>query len=284
MSSSTKATNNSLKPRLSYVLAAAIVVFFIAPGCGASPDPASSKAPFAIVIHGGAGTILKENMTPEKEAAYYKILNEALNVGHAILAKGGSSLDAVEQTIRLMEDSPLFNAGKGAVFTSIGTNELDASIMNGKDLQAGAIAGVQRVKNPISLARKVMEQSPHVMMVGDGAEHFAREMQVELVDPEYFRTQHRWQDLQRIKQKEVDRSGQLKPMFFDRENGQKFGTVGVAALDQQGNLAAGTSTGGITNKRFGRVGDSPIIGAGTYADNSACAVSATGSGNILFAA
>ncbi len=247
---------------------------------------------FGIVIHGGAGTILRENMTPEKEAEYKAKLEEAIKVGHKILAEGGSSLDAVEATIRIMEDSPLFNAGKGAVFTADEKNELDASIMNGKDKAAGAIAGVTTVKNPISLARQVMENSPHVMMAGKGAEIFAKERGLELVSPDYFFTQDRFDGLQKVKAKDKDAveldhdtdatKKKNKANFYDPTiKDSKFGTVGCAALDKNGNLAAGTSTGGMTNKKYGRVGDAPIIGAGTYANNATCAVSSTGWGEFF---
>lgn len=230
----------------------------------------------AIAIHGGAGTILKANMTPEKEKAYHAALQAALTAGYDVLAAGGTALEAVEVTIRLMEDSPLFNAGRGAVFTAEGTHELDASIMEGKQLRAGAVAGVTTVKHPISLARLVMEASPHVLMAGEGAEAFATSQNVARVDPKYFFTQSRWDALQRVKQREQ----QKKPPKGD----SKHGTVGCVALDADGNLAAGTSTGGMTNKRFGRVGDSPIIGAGTYAENASCAVSATGHGEYFIRA
>ncbi|RMI19351.1 MAG: isoaspartyl peptidase/L-asparaginase, partial [Calditrichaeota bacterium] len=198
---------------------------------------------------------------------------------------GGSSLDAVEQTIRVLEDSPLFNAGKGAVFTNAGTNELDASIMDGATLQAGAVAGVKRVKNPISLARLVMEKSPHVMLAGDGADAFAKENGLELVDPHYFYTEQRYQQWQRVLQREKEKQQSQSRAAPDAASSEAdeppLGTVGVVALDKQGNLAAGTSTGGMTNKRWGRVGDSPIIGAGTYADNRTCAVSCTGHGEYF---
>jgi beta-aspartyl-peptidase (threonine type) len=246
---------------------------------------------FGIVIHGGAGTILRENMTPEKEAEYKAKLEEAIKTGHKILAEGGSSLDAVEATIRIMEDSPLFNAAKGAVFTADEKNELDASIMNGADKAAGAIAGVTTVKNPISLARQVMENSPHVMMAGKGAEIFAKERGLELVSPDYFYTQSRFDALQRVKAKDEnaveldhdeDSTKKDKANFYDPTiKDSKFGTVGCAALDKNGNLAAGTSTGGMTNKKYGRVGDAPIIGAGTYANNATCAVSSTGWGEYF---
>ena len=217
---------------------------------------------FSIAIHGGAGTITRKNMTPEKENAYRSKLKETLNVGYSILNKGGTSLDAVEATIRIMENSELFNAGKGAVFTNAGTNELDASIMDGRNLKAGAVARVKTVKNPISAARKVMEETWHVMLSGDGADKFAKEQGLDIVDPSYFYTQRRWDSLKKIQV-------------------EKHGTVGCVALDKHGNLAAGTSTGGLTNKRWGRVGDSPIIGAGTYANNQTCAVSGTGQGEYF---
>jgi beta-aspartyl-peptidase (threonine type) len=205
--------------------------------------------------------------------------------GHRILESGGSSLDCVEAVIRMLEDSPLFNAGKGAVFTNEGINELDSSIMDGATLKAGAVAGLKRIKNPISLARLVMEKSPHVMMVREGAEAFAKQNGVEMVDPKYFFTERRWKDLQDAKKEEEQKSRTTKPT--DRKTSssasgeKKYGTVGAVALDKAGNLAAGTSTGGMTNKRFGRVGDSPIIGAGTYANNRTCAVSATGHGEYF---
>ncbi|KAA5548658.1 isoaspartyl peptidase/L-asparaginase family protein [Adhaeribacter rhizoryzae] len=254
------------------------------------------KNKITLVIHGGAGTITKQNMTPEKEKAYNEALNQALQAGYAILKKGGTSLDAVEAAIRVMEDSPLFNAGKGAVFTNEGKNELDAAIMDGKTLKAGAVASVTTIKNPITAARAVMEKSEHVMMIGKGAEQFAKEKGLELVDPTYFRTETRYQQLEKIRNEEktkLDHSGgsgnirtpktkeanALAELIFTE--GEKFGTVGAVALDQFGNLAAATSTGGMTNKRYGRVGDAPIIGAGTYADNATCAVSATGHGEYF---
>lgn len=236
-----------------------------------------SGSPITLVIHGGAGMIIKENMPPELEEEYTTKLREALNVGFEILEKGGSSMDAVQKTINILEDSPLFNAGKGAAFTNDGQNELDASIMDGKTLNAGAVAGVKTVKNPIDAARKVMENSPHVMMVGKGADIFAKEQGLELVDSSYFFTQKRWDALQKAlknEQMELDHDDQ-------NNNDKKKGTVGAVALDKNGNLAAGTSTGGMTNKRWGRVGDSPIIGAGTYASNQTCAVSSTGHGEFF---
>jgi L-asparaginase / beta-aspartyl-peptidase len=238
----------------------------------------------AFVIHGGAGVIRRGSMTTEREQAYRAKLEEALLAGFKALQAGKSGPDAVEIAIRMLEDSPLFNAGKGAVFTADGKNELDASIMNGKTLAAGAVAGLHHVKNPITLARAVMEKSPHVMMVGDGAEKFAKEQNIELVDEKYFWTQERWDSLQKILQQEKEKAE--KPKGQVSENlaelpFNKFGTVGAVALDKEGNLAAGTSTGGMTNKKYGRVGDAPIIGAGTYANNESCAVSATGWGEFF---
>jgi beta-aspartyl-peptidase (threonine type) len=226
----------------------------------------------AIAIHGGAGTITRSEMTPEREQAYREKLEQAVRAGHAVLAEGASSVLAVQAAINVLEDSPLFNAGKGAVFNAAGQNELDASVMDGSNLQAGAIAAVHRIRNPINLAIEVMNHSRHVMMMGDGAEEFARERDLEFVDPAYFRTEHRWQQLQ--KKQAEENAAISRPQDF-------FSTVGAVALDREGNLAAGTSTGGMTNKRFGRVGDSPIIGAGTYANNASCAVSATGHGEFF---
>lgn len=240
---------------------------------------AAEQQKFSLVLHGGAGTITRESMTPETEAEYRAKLEEALKTGHSILAAGGTSLDAVESTIRVMEDSPLFNAGKGAVFTHNGRNELDASIMDGKTRQAGAVASVTIIRNPISAARAVMEKSPHVMMAGDGANLFATSVGLEIVDPSYFWTERRWKQLQERLMKERDFGSEFKPAAESKDD--KKGTVGVVAVDQHGNIAAGTSTGGMTDKRFGRVGDSPIIGAGTYADNATCGVSGTGQGEYF---
>ncbi len=250
----------------------------------------SEKQEFAIIIHGGAGTILKKNMTPEKEKAYKATLEKAIRVGHDILKNGGSSLDAVQKTINVMEDSPLFNAGKGAVFTNAETNELDASIMDGKTLNAGASAGTTTVKNPINLARAIMEKSEHVMLSGNGAETFAKEQGLELVEPDYFFTQNKFDGLKRVKEKQARKeknidmeSAQLH--FYDSTiKDSKFGTVGCVALDKNGNIAAGTSTGGMTNKRYGRIGDAPIIGSGTYANNATCGVSSTGWGEYFIRA
>jgi beta-aspartyl-peptidase (threonine type) len=243
----------------------------------------SALRPFGFVLHGGAGTIERSRMTLEREKAYRDKLTEALRAGYEVLNRGGACLDAVVAAITLLEDSPLFNAGKGAVFTNAGTNELDSSIMDGRTLKAGAVAGLKRVKNPILLARLVMEQSPHVMMTGEGAELFAQQKGVELVDPKYFYTEERWQQLQ--KAKEAEKNPPPKRSKLEREaapfDEHKFGTVGAVCLDRAGNLGAGTSTGGTTNKKFGRVGDSPIIGAGTYANNETCAVSCTGDGEYF---
>ena len=246
-------------------------------------DPKTNTSEFAIIIHGGAGTILKKNMTLEKEDAYKAKLEEAIRVGYNILKNGGSSLDAVEKTINIMEDSPLFNAGKGAVFTNAETNELDASIMDGKTLNAGASAGTTTVRNPINLARTIMDKSPHVMMAGIGAETYAKEQGLTLVDPSYFHTDNRLNALKRTIEREQREGKNIdKQAFYDPEiKNSKFGTVGCAALDKNGNLAAGTSTGGMTNKRYGRIGDAPIIGAGTYANNNSCAVSSTGWGEFF---
>lgn len=233
------------------------------------------------IIHGGAGVIKKGSLTPEREAEYKAKLTEAVTAGYRALQDGKSSLDAVEIAIRILEDSPLFNAGKGAVFTNDGKNELDSSIMDGKTLAAGAAAGLHKVKNPITLARVIMEKSPHVMMVGDGAEKFAAEQKIELVDERYFWTQQRWDDLQRVLNVEKGKSEQVKKPGDVLSRDSKYGTVGAVALDRKGNIAAGTSTGGMTNKRYGRVGDAPIIGAGTYANNDTCGVSATGWGEYF---
>jgi beta-aspartyl-peptidase (threonine type) len=245
----------------------------------------------AIAIHGGAGTITRKNMSPEMEKQYREALNSALQKGYGVLKKGGNSLDAVEAAVIELENNPLFNAGKGAVFTHEGKNEMDASIMDGSNLKAGAIAGVSTIKNPIKTARKVMTDSEHVMLIGKGAEEFAKLQNLELVDPSYFYTEKRWEGLQRaIKEEkvELDHADSVRKnapksgynyLIFDE--GKKFGTVGAVALDSKGNIAAATSTGGMTNKRWNRVGDAPIIGAGTYANNATCAVSATGHGEYF---
>ena len=240
----------------------------------ALPLAAADKA--MLVIHGGAGTITRQGMSPEREAEYRAALAESLKLGHAVLAKGGSSLDAIEASIRFMEDSPLFNAGKGAVFTHDGKNELDASIMEGKNRRAGAVAGVTIIRNPITAARAVMEKSKHVMLIGRGAELFATSVGLEIVDPSYFWTERRWKALQQDLLKEAKPQAELTTADENR-----FGTVGAVAVDKDGNLAAGTSTGGTTNKKWGRVGDAPIIGAGNLADNESVAVSATGTGEFF---
>jgi beta-aspartyl-peptidase (threonine type) len=294
-----------------------ILVFFFLPATAQKRGGAELKqlqSPqnprLGFVIHGGAGVIKRGSMSPEKEAEYRKKLEEAALAGYKALQDGKTGLDAVEIAIRMLEDSPLFNAGKGAVFTADGKNELDASIMDGKTLKAGAVAGLHHVKNPISLARKVMENSPHVMMVGDGAEKFAREQNVELVNEKYFWTQERWDSLQRIIKEEKEKEKKVQSPKSEVQSPKskvqsqteksldsrlstldspslrelaynKFGTVGAVALDKDGNLAAGTSTGGMTYKKFGRVGDAPIIGAGTYANNATCAISATGWGEFF---
>ncbi|TAK48708.1 MAG: isoaspartyl peptidase/L-asparaginase [Saprospiraceae bacterium] len=261
------------------------VLIFFAFNCSdnhsTKPVNAKSKSDarplYTIVIHGGAGTILKANMSPEKEAAYTNALNAALHIGEEILKNGGTALQAVEKTINYMEDSPLFNAGKGAVFTNAGTNELDASIMDGATQNAGAVAGVKIIKNPISAAVKVMEDSPHVLLSGGGADRFAIEEGLDTVPNSYFFTERQWEAIEKIRAEEGNKTGQIIKDPTD----SKFGTVGCVALDQNGNIAAGTSTGGMTNKRWGRIGDSPIIGAGTYADNATCAVSCTGHGEFF---
>lgn len=243
---------------------------------------ASAQNKVVLVIHGGAGTISPKNMTPEMEQAYKQKLSEALENGYAVLERGGTSLEAVTTAIQIMEESPLFNAGRGAVFTHEERNELDASIMDGKTGQAGAVAGITNIKSPILAAQAVMQKSPHVLLTGKGAEEFAKEQGLELVEPSYFFDQRRFDQLKRIQQEEQGKGkeGSAKDPEWGLEN-KKFGTVGAVALDKAGNLAAGTSTGGMSNKRWGRVGDSPIIGAGTYANNQTCAVSATGHGEFF---
>ena len=256
----------------------------------------------ALAIHGGAGTILRSEMTPELELEYRGGLENALRVGWEILQKGGSSLDAVEATVAALEDFPLFNAGRGSVFTHEGKNEMDAAIMDGQNLKAGAVAIVRNVKNPVKLARLVMEKTEHVLLAGDGAIQFAEEMNVELADDSYFYTDHRWKQLEEAiaaGRVQLDHSAPSSPPFKGGvasasddgvvlsdpqsaiRNPQSKGTVGAVACDANGNLAAATSTGGLTNKKFGRVGDTAIIGSGTYAENSTCAVSCTGHGEFF---
>lgn len=239
--------------------------------CAASAPVMAAESKWSLAVHGGSGVLDRSAMTPEKEKAYRAGLDAALEAGAKVLKSGGSSLDAVETVVRTLEDNPLFNAGKGAVFTAEGRNELDASIMDGATLKAGAVAGVTRTRNPISLARAVMEKSPHVMLAREGADQFSKEQGLEQVDPSYFRTEDRWKQLEVWRK---DHHAVLDPTHL-------FGTVGAVALDQSGHIAAATSTGGMTGKRWARVGDTPIIGAGTYARDGVCAVSATGSGEYF---
>lgn len=253
-----------------FVLLAGMLVPAIGlPGCKEHAMEANKKNTWALAIHGGAGVITRASMDRSAEQAYRMALYSALGKGEEILAAGGSSLDAVEAVVRFLEDDPLFNAGRGAVFTYEGKNEMDASIMDGRDRSAGAVSGVSHVRHPITLARAVKEHSPHVFLSGRGAETFAREQGVELVDSSWFYTERRWQS-------------HLQGLESEKQTAeQKHGTVGAVALDQHGNLAAATSTGGMTNKRWNRVGDTPVIGAGTFADNATCAVSSTGHGEYF---
>lgn len=253
--------------------------------CATAPEPAQR---WSIVVHGGAGVIERANLTPEIEAQYRAAMQRALDTGGAALERGGSAVDAVEAVIREMEDDPLFNAGRGAVFTAEGRNELDASIMDGRNRAAGSVAGVTTIRHPISAARAVMERSRHVMLIGEGAEAFALSQNLEAVAPSYFFTERRWQQLEEnlrrnnlpIPQRPVGAPPAPHAQLAYPDDHQ-FGTVGVVALDTHGNIAAGTSTGGTTGKRWGRVGDAPIIGAGTYAQNGVCGVSATGTGEFF---
>ncbi|HEY2039650.1 MAG TPA: isoaspartyl peptidase/L-asparaginase [Edaphobacter sp.] len=260
----------------------------------AAPDAAQTQAhghKWAVVLHGGAGVIERKSMSAETDMAYRAALKQSLQAAADVLNKGGSSVDAIEAAIQLMEDNPLFNAGKGAVFTADGKNELDSAVMEGATMKAGAVAGVTRTRHPISLARAVMEKSHHVMLIGDGADRFAASVGLEQVDPSYFFTERRWQGLVRQLKKEGapipprPRGAPAAPAGglaeIEPPDAHKYGTVGVVALDRDGNIAAGTSTGGTQAKRWGRVGDSPIIGAGTYASNQSCAVSATGTGEYF---
>jgi L-asparaginase / beta-aspartyl-peptidase len=234
-------------------------------------EPIVTEKKWSLVIHGGAGSMTREKLSPEAEAAARAGLDKALSAGSALLNKGGSAMDAVAAAIMVMEDDPIFNAGRGAVFTYKGVNELDASIMDGKTLGAGAVTGARYTKNPILLARAVMEKSPHVFLSREGADEFSREQGLEQVDSDYFATPERWKQLEELKAKKLG--------WFDAD--LKYGTVGAVAVDSEGNIAAGTSTGGLTGKRWGRIGDSPVIGAGTYADNRACGISATGAGEYF---
>jgi L-asparaginase / beta-aspartyl-peptidase len=239
-----------------------------------------SERPIALVLHGGAGAIQKEFMSDSLEQAYLHILDSTITMGYELLRNGMPAIDVVCEVIMVLENSPLFNAGRGAVFTYEETNELDASIMDGRNQNAGAIAGVQRIKNPILLAKAVMEQSEHVMLAGKGAEDFAITMGMDLIDPSYFRVEARLESLRRVKEKETEQASNYDPYIKN----SKFGTVGCVALDQTGNIVAGTSTGGMTNKRWNRIGDAPIIGAGTYANSSVCGVSSTGWGEYFIRA
>ena len=249
-------------------------------GCDSSMEkpadgqPTKKKPAYAMAIHGGAGVITRGSMSLEREEGYRQVLSEALDIGETILQEGGSSLEAVVATVMFMEDSPYFNAGKGAVFNHEGKNEMDASVMTGHDLMAGAVGGVRIIKHPVLAAKAVMEQSEHVLLTGLGAEAFAVEQGLETADPAYFFTQQRWDALQRIRSSDPD------AVELDHSD-RKHGTVGAVALDKSGNLAAATSTGGMTNKKYNRIGDSPIIGAGTYAENATCAISCTGHGEYF---
>lgn len=241
------------------------------PGHTEAKDNKVAEEKWTLLIHGGAGVMSRDKMTPEKDAAARAGLTRALEAGSAVLDKGGSAMDAVSAAIMVLEDDENFNAGKGAVFTYKGVNELDASIMDGKTMGAGAVTGARYTKNPILLARAVMEKSPHVMLSREGADEFSREQGLEQVSPDYFATPERWRQLEELKAKKLG--------WYDVD--LKYGTVGAVAVDRDGNVAAGTSTGGLTGKRWGRIGDSPVIGAGNYADNRACAVSATGAGEFF---
>ncbi len=253
-----------------------IFLILISFSASVNAESETMMSPVAIAIHGGAGTILKKNISPEKEAAIRTKLKQSVMAGYKVLQNGGDAIDAVTTAITILEDSPLFNAGKGAVYTYDGGNEMDASIMDGRDLNAGAVAGVRRIKNPILAAKAVMDQSEHVMLSGSGAEAFADSVGLLLVKPEYFQSEYRHQQW-------ID-SQQPNANNRETQTDKWFSTVGAVALDQNGSLAAGTSTGGMLNKRWGRIGDSPVIGAGTYADNRVCAISATGHGEFFIRA
>ena len=240
--------------------------------------PATARPRFMLVVHGGAGTITRADMTPQFDSMYRASMTAAIRTGYDVLNRGGTAMDAVVAVVRVLEDDSLFNAGKGAVLTNAGFAELDASIMDGRTLAAGSVAGLRHIRNPITLARAVMEKSPHVMMIGAGAEEFARGQGFALVDSTYFITKRRKDALDRVKGGTGRSGGGMADM---RPEDGKYGTVGAVALDANGDLAAATSTGGTTNKRWGRVGDAPIIGAGTYANNRSCAVSATGTGEYF---
>jgi beta-aspartyl-peptidase (threonine type) len=273
--------NKKIKPCLLYWISLAFL--FVSSGQSNDMEHYRRRTATApvLVIHGGSGTITKENLDPQKEQAIRSKLEEALREGYAVLESGGSSIQAVIKSIQVLEESPLFNAGKGAVFTYDGTNELDASIMDGSTGMAGAVAGISRIKSPIEAAYSVMMKSDHVLLTGKGAEEFADENGLQMVDPDYFYTEPRYRQLLKMKESEKENKKKNESSTFNRTEDYQFGTVGAVALDKKGNLAAGTSTGGMTNKRYGRVGDSPIIGAGTWADNESCAVSATGHGEFF---
>ena len=267
--------------RLKFISLAAAALL---PAAGQAAETPGAPRPYGLVIHGGAGVIERKTMTAALEAEYRAKLTEARGAGYAILARGGTALDAVIAAVKILEDSPLFNAGKGAVLTADGTCELDASIMDGRTQAAGAIAGVRHIKNPITLARAVMEKSTHVMLTGDGAENFAKQQGFAFVPNDYFQTDSRRRQLETAKEREKQKTVGRPTSSLDADHfarTARYGTVGCVALDQAGNLAAGTSTGGMTNKKFGRVGDAPVIGAGTYAHNATCAVSATGWGEYF---
>ena len=260
--------------RCLFALLSAIMILSCSTDQKRPSSGSSGNIPIAIVMHGGAGIITRASMTPDKEKLYRHAMNTALEKGYEILEKGGSSSEAVIEVISTLEDSPLFNAGKGSVFTSEGKNEMDASIMEGKTLMAGAVSGVTTIRNPIKAAYAVMTKSEHVFLSGRGAEEFAKEQGLDIVDPSYFFDSARYDQWQSV------RSGQTSFLSEDLLD-HKFGTVGCVALDRSGNISAGTSTGGMTNKRFGRIGDSPIIGAGTYANNETCGISSTGHGEFF---
>lgn len=272
-------------------LSIALVLMLGLAACGGEPDTNNdtntaagngAEAPIGIAIHGGAGTMDRDAMSEEEEAAYHAKLEEALNAGHAILADGGSSLDAVQAAIRVMEDSPLFNAGRGSVFTSDERIEMDAAIMDGRTRNAGALTGVRTIRHPIDLARQIMDNSPHVFFSGEGAETFGHNAGLETMEPAWFETESRREALHRMQEENAEQGEEFRS---ERPGDDyKLGTVGAVALDRDGNLAAGTSTGGMTNKRFGRIGDVPIVGAGTYANNATGAFSATGHGEYIMRA
>jgi len=268
--------------KLAFLLLSSIIIFSCETTSNKKDTKTRTPNSFSIVIHGGAGGIKREYINEEQQKAYTQKLEEALNAGYTVLENGGISLDAIQAAINIMEDSPLFNAGKGAVYNSEGNQEMDAAIMDGKTLNSGAIAGVNHIKNPILAARMVMDSSKHVMLSGKGAEIMAKSYGIEMVDSSYFFTEKRLNQLRKIQGKEEiqldHRAFLIKHELIDDH---KFGTVGAVAIDKNGNIAAGTSTGGMTNKKYGRIGDVPIIGAGTYANNLTCGISATGTGEYF---